>query len=368
MLDIREKLGEVHKNCLRMERELSKPEITSDMKKYTKLMKEYKHLKKVSDKYLIWNALDKEILSQKEMLSVEKDPDLIEMIRAELPGLEEKYERLNDEINILLLPRDPMDEKNAILEVRAGTGGDEAALFAEEIYRMYCRYAELKRWKVEIMSISQSEGAGIKEVIATVSGEDVYGRLKYEGGVHRVQRVPVTEAQGRVHTSAITVAVLPEADDVDEIKIDDKDLKIDIYRASGAGGQHVNKTDSAVRITHLPTGIVVAMQDERSQIQNRIKAMKIIESKVLQMEREKIDRELSLKRKSLVGSGDRSEKIRTYNFPQGRVTDHRIKLTLYRVGDVMEGSLDMIIDPLINYQNALLLGQNIEGMSDEFED
>ena len=368
MLDIREKLGEVHRNCLRMERELSKPEMVSDMKKYTRLMKEYKHLKKVSDKYIEWSTLEKEISDQKEMLSVEKDPDLIEMIRNELPELEKKYETLNEEISVLLLPRDPMDEKNAILEIRAGTGGDEAALFAEEVYRMYCRYAEMKKWKVEVMSASVSEGGGIKEVIATVTGDDVYGRLKYEGGVHRVQRVPVTEAQGRVHTSAITVAVLPEADDIDEVTIEEKDLKIDVYRASGAGGQHVNKTDSAVRITHLPTGIVVAMQDERSQIQNRIRAMKVIESKILQLEREKAEKELSSKRKSLVGSGDRSEKIRTYNFPQGRVTDHRIKLTLYRIGDIMEGSLDMVIDPLINYQNALLLGQNIEGLSDDFED
>jgi len=212
------------------------------------------------------------------------------------------------------------------------------------------------------------EGGEIKEVISSVTGEDVYGRLKYEGGVHRVQRVPVTESQGRVHTSAITVAVLPEVDEIDEVKIDEKDLKIDIYRASGAGGQHVNKTDSAVRITHLPTGVVVAMQDERSQIQNRVKAMKIIESKVLQMEREKAEKEVSSKRKSLVGSGDRSEKIRTYNFPQGRVTDHRIKLTLYRINDIMEGSLDMLIDPLVNYQNALLLGRSIEEFGNDSDD
>ncbi|HPV22064.1 MAG TPA: peptide chain release factor 1, partial [bacterium] len=252
--------------------------------------------------------------------------------------------------------------------IRAGTGGDEAALFAGEVYRMYCRYAEMKRWKVEVMSMSSMEGGGIKEVISIVTGEDVYGRLKYEGGVHRVQRVPVTESQGRVHTSAITVAVLPEVDEIDEVTIDEKDLKIDIYRASGAGGQHVNKTDSAVRITHLPTGIVVAMQDERSQIQNRVKAMKIIESKVLQMEREKAEKEISSKRKSLVGSGDRSEKIRTYNFPQGRVTDHRIKLTLYRINDIMEGSLDMLIDPLVNYQNALLLGRSVEEFGNDSDD
>ncbi|HNW16127.1 MAG TPA: peptide chain release factor 1 [bacterium] len=368
MLDIRDKLSEVYESYLRMERELSRPESTSDMKKYTKMMKEYKHLKKVSDKFLEWTKLEHEMSGHRQMLASEKDPDLVEMIRSELPDLESEYDRLYEELNVLLIPRDPLDEKNAILEIRAGTGGDEAALFAGEVYRMYCRYAEMNRWKVEVMSMSSMEGGGIKEVISIVTGEDVYGRLKYEGGVHRVQRVPVTESQGRVHTSAITVAVLPEVDEIDEVTIDEKDLKIDIYRASGAGGQHVNKTDSAVRITHLPTGIVVAMQDERSQIQNRVKAMKIIESKVLQMEREKAEKEISSKRKSLVGSGDRSEKIRTYNFPQGRVTDHRIKLTLYRINDIMEGSLDMLIDPLVNYQNALLLGRSVEEFGNDSDD
>jgi peptide chain release factor 1 len=338
------------------------------MKKYTRLMKEYKHLKKISDKYLEWDKLEKEISDHRQMLGMEKDPDLIDLIKTELPVLEEKYNSLNEELNILLIPRDPLDEKNAILEIRAGTGGDEAALFAGEVFRMYSRYAEMNKWKIEIMSISEMEGGGIKEVISAVSGEDVYGRLKYEGGVHRVQRVPETESQGRVHTSAITVAVLPEADDIDEVNIDEKDLKIDVYRASGAGGQHVNKTDSAVRITHLPSGIVVAMQDERSQIQNRIRAMKVIESRLLQMEREKAEKEVSSKRKSLVGSGDRSEKIRTYNFPQGRVTDHRIKLTLYRVNDIMEGSLDMLIDPLIQYQNALILGKSVENFENDSDD
>lgn len=368
MLSIKDKLKEIHESYKRIERELSRPESTSDIKKHTKLMKEYKHLKKITDKYLEWDKLEKEISDQKQMLETEKDPDLIDLIKTELPSIELAYENLADELNILLVPRDPIDEKNAILEIRAGTGGDEAALFAQEIYRMYCRYAEMNKWKVETMSISEMEGGGIKEVISTVTGEDVYGRLKYEGGVHRVQRVPETESQGRVHTSAITVAVLPEVDSIDEVKIDEKDLKIDIYRASGAGGQHVNKTDSAVRITHLPTGTVVAMQDERSQIQNRAKAMKIIESKVLQLEREKAEKEVSSKRKSLVGSGDRSEKIRTYNFPQGRVTDHRIKLTLYRISDIMEGSLDMVIDPLIRYQNALILGQSVENFENETDD
>lgn len=368
MFDIKDKLKEIYESYKRMERELSRPESTSDMKKYTRLMKEYKHLKRISDKYLEWDKLEKEISDQKQMLGMEKDPDLIDLIKTELPQLEEKYDFLNEELNILLIPRDPLDEKNAILEIRAGTGGDEAALFAGEVFRMYSRYAEMNKWKIEIMSISEMEGGGIKEVISAVSGEDVYGRLKYEGGVHRVQRVPETESQGRVHTSAITVAVLPEADDIDEVDIDEKDLKIDVYRASGAGGQHVNKTDSAVRITHLPSGIVVAMQDERSQIQNRIRAMKVIESRLLQMEREKAEREVSSKRKSLVGSGDRSEKIRTYNFPQGRVTDHRIKLTLYRVNDIMEGSLDMLIDPLIQYQNALILGKSVENFENDSDD
>jgi len=368
MLKIKDKLQEIHESYKRMEIELSKPESTADMKKYTRLMKDYKHLKNISEKYLEWLKLEKEILDQKEMLNNEKDADLVEMIREELPLLENKYEALEEELNILLIPKDPMDEKNAILEIRAGTGGDEATLFAEEIYRMYCRYAEINKWKVEVMSLSSSEGGGIKEVISGVSGEDVYGRLKYEGGVHRVQRVPVTESQGRVHTSAITVAVLPEADDIDEVTIDEKDLKVDVYRASGAGGQHVNKTDSAVRITHLPSGIVVAMQDERSQIQNRARAMKVLESKLLQMEREKAEKEISSKRKSLVGSGDRSEKIRTYNFPQGRVTDHRIKLTLYRINEIMEGSLDMVIDPLIQYQNALILGKSVENFENDVDD
>ena len=367
MLNIKDKLEEVYKSFLNMEKELSKPEVVSDIKKYTALMKEYTHLKKISEKYKEWTSLEKEIADQKEMLSVEKDEDLLEMIKSELPELEKKYEELEEDIRVLLLPRDPMDEKNAILEIRAGTGGDEAALFAEEIFRMYTRFSETKGWKVDTMSLSSSEGGGLKEVVCSVSGHDVYGKLKYEGGVHRVQRVPVTESQGRVHTSAITVAVLPEADDIDEVNIEEKDLKIDVYRASGAGGQHVNTTDSAVRITHLPTGISIAMQDERSQIQNRLRAMKILEAKLLQLEREKQEKELSSQRKSLVGSGDRSEKIRTYNFPQGRVTDHRIKLTLYRLDEIMEGSLDQLIEPIINYQNALLLNQNMDDLSNDKE-
>jgi len=354
-LNIEPKLEELYQKYLEVEKKLSDPKIMGNMKEYTKLSREYSHLKKVAEKYKEWQKIKNEIIDQKEMLKSEKDTDLIAMIKEELPELEKNFEKLNEEIQVLLIPKDPMDDKNAILEIRAGTGGDEATLFAEEIFRMYSRYAENKGWKVETMSLSAQEGGGIKEVIANIIGEGVYGQLKYEGGVHRVQRVPATESQGRVHTSAITVAVLPEAEEIDDISIEEKDLKIDVYRASGAGGQHVNTTDSAVRITHLPTNIVVTMQDERSQIQNRVKAMMILKSKLLRFEQEKQMAELSSQRKSLVGSGDRSEKIRTYNFPQGRVTDHRISLTLYRLSEIMEGSLDMVIDPLITWNNAELM-------------
>lgn len=360
MLNIKDKLDEIYQRYLSLEMELSDPSVISDMKRYKKLRQEFARLKEISFKYKEWEKVESDIADHKEMLGTEKDPELIEMIKMELPDIEKRYGELEEELKILLIPKDPMDEKNAILEVRAGTGGDEAALFAAEVYRMYVRYADLMGWKIEEMSISSQEGGGIKEVIAGVKGTGVYGRLKYEGGVHRVQRVPVTESQGRVHTSAITVAVLPEADEIDDnIKIDEKDLKVDVYRASGAGGQHVNKTDSAVRITHLPTGIAVAMQEERSQIQNRVKAMKILTSKLLQLEIEKQEKEISSQRKSLVGSGDRSEKIRTYNFPQSRVTDHRISLTIYRLGDVMEGNLNMLIEPLITWQNAELIKNSL---------
>jgi len=295
----------------------------------------------------------------REILRHEKDPGIVALAEEELPGLERDLTAIEEELKVLLLPHDPMDDKSAILEIRAGTGGDEAALFAADLFRMYSRYAEAKGWQLEVLSSSGQEGGGYKEIVAAVRGVGVYGKLRYEGGVHRVQRVPVTEAQGRIHTSAATVAVLPEADEVDDIAMDEKDLKIDTYRASGAGGQHVNKTDSAVRITHIPTGIVVAMQEERSQIQNRIRAMSLLKSRLLQAEIEKRDRELASQRKSLVGSGDRSEKIRTYNFPQNRCTDHRIGLTLYRLGEVMDGSLDMVIEPLINWQNAELLKNSV---------
>jgi peptide chain release factor 1 len=279
------------------------------------------------------------------------------MARAELPELERRQEELTQRLRTLLLPKDPNDEKNVILEIRAGTGGEEAALFAGALFRMYSRYADAKRWRVEVMSASESDAGGFKEVIAMISGQRVYSRLKYESGAHRVQRVPETEAQGRIHTSACTVAVLPEAEDVD-VDIDPSDLRIDVYRASGAGGQHVNKTESAIRITHVPTGVVVTCQDEKSQHKNKAKAMKILKSRILDSMIAEQQARTAADRKSQVGSGDRSERIRTYNFPQGRCTDHRIGLTLYRLDGIMQGDLDEIVDALTTHSQAdVLSGQ-----------
>ena len=285
------------------------------------------------------------------------DPDMKEMAEEELRSLEDDKERLEGEIRLLLLPKDPNDNKSVILEIRAGTGGDESALFAGDLFRMYSRFAETNRWRVEIISASESERGGYKEIVASVEGEGVYAKLKYESGTHRVQRVPETEAQGRIHTSACTVAIMPEAEDID-IDINPADLKIDVYRSSGAGGQHVNTTDSAVRITHLPTGIVVACQEERSQIKNRAKAMKVLKSRMLDTMQSEQDAKMAADRKQQVGSGDRSERIRTYNFPQGRMTDHRIGLTLYRLDAIMEGDIGEIVDALrAHYQMEALKAQ-----------
>ncbi|HID96715.1 MAG TPA: peptide chain release factor 1 [Thermodesulfobacteriaceae bacterium] len=337
-----------------LEADLSDPDILKDRERYQKLAKNHADLRKVIQVYREYQGVQREIEENRGLL-VDSDPEIREMARAEMDELEEKGEQLLAELRVLLLPKDPNDEKNVLLEIRAGTGGNEAALFAADLFRMYSRYAERKHWKIEVLSASSTGIGGFKEVVALVSGERVYSRLKYESGTHRVQRVPETEAQGRIHTSAVTVAVLPEADEVD-VEIDPGDLRIDVYRASGAGGQHVNKTDSAVRITHIPTGIVVHCQDERSQHKNRAKAMKVLYARLLEQKQTEQQTQMTEERRSLVGTGDRSQRIRTYNFPQGRITDHRIGLTLYRLESVMDGDLDEIIQALgTNFQAEALM-------------
>jgi len=328
---------------------LSSPEITKDIKQMTKLSKEAKNLESLIEKAKEYKNLIETIEEAKSMLD---DPEMGELAKEELKEAEEKLPKLEEEIKILMLPKDPNDDKNIFLEIRAGTGGDEAALFVGDLFRAYVRYAEKKGWRVEIVSESKNDLGGFKEIILLVKGENAYSRLKYEGGTHRVQRIPVTESQGRIHTSAVTVAVMPEVDDVD-IELDSKDLKIEVMRAGGAGGQHVNKTESAVRITHIPTGITVSMQDERSQQRNKEKAMQILKARVYEKyEKERLEK-IGEARKAQVGSGDRSERIRTYNYPQNRITDHRIGLTLYKLDQIMnEGLFDEIIEPLIAHYQA----------------
>jgi peptide chain release factor 1 len=314
--------------------------------KYQKTAKAHSELQDVVDKFREYKALSSQLLEARKMLEEDDDQELLELAREEVERLENDLARAEVELKILLIPRDPNDRKSVVLEIRAGTGGDEATLFCQEIYRMYSRYAEARRWKVEVLSASYSGVGGLKEIISLVEGQDVYSRLKYESGVHRVQRVPETEAQGRVHTSAVTVAVLPEADEV-EVAIDPKDIRVDTYCSSGPGGQSVNTTYSAVRITHLPTGEVVTCQDEKSQIKNKAKALKVLRSRLYEKALEEQQSEIAENRRSMVKTGDRSEKIRTYNFPQNRVTDHRIGLTLHRLDTVVEGNLDEIIDALV---------------------
>jgi len=335
---------------------LSDPSVINDQKRFRELGKEYSQLEPVVQCFRQYQTCLEHFTAAEAMLE-ENDAEMRTLAREEMTSLQPQLETLEKQLQTLLLPKDPFDDSNVFLEIRAGTGGQEAALFAGDLLRMYCRYAEQRRWKVEIVSQSSGEQGGYKEVIARIIGQGVYSQLKFESGAHRVQRVPTTEASGRIHTSACTVAILAESEEVEAIQINPADLKVDTYRSSGAGGQHVNTTDSAIRITHVPTGIVVECQDERSQHKNRARAMSLLQARILAAEQEKQRNEMAATRKSLVGSGDRSERIRTYNFPQGRITDHRINLTLYKLPEVMEGDLDGIIQPLTNEMQAQLLAE-----------
>jgi peptide chain release factor 1 len=342
MSDLLDKIAVFEEHARQLEEQLADPSLARDRKAYTEVARELAGLRPIVEAGASYRSTRSEIVDAESMLT-DPDPQMVEMARAELESLGQREAELERQMRLLLVPRDPNDEKNAILEIRAGTGGDEAALFAGDLFRMYARYAERCGWKVEPLSVSESDAGGLKEMIATVSGDRVFSRLKYERGVHRVQRVPVTESQGRIHTSTATVAVLPEAEELD-VRIDPKDLRIDVYRSSGPGGQSVNTTDSAVRITHLPSELVVQCQDEKSQHKNKARAMKILRSRLLEHERERQAGERADERRDQVGSGERSEKIRTYNFPQSRLTDHRAGVTLHRLEAVLEGDLDELLD------------------------
>jgi len=330
---------------------LIEPDAMADMKKYSKLSKEYKDLEKIVKKYDSYRKILDDIKSAKSMLETEKDPDFREMAKSELDTLYPQKESMEDELKQMLIPKDPNDSKNAILEIRAGTGGDEAAIFAGDLFRMYERYCERMKWKMNVLDITEGTSGGYKEIISLVSGDDVYGKLKFESGVHRVQRVPVTETQGRVHTSAASVAVLPEMEEV-EIEINMNEIRKDTFCSSGPGGQSVNTTYSAVRLTHIPTGLIVTCQDEKSQIKNLEKAMKVLRSRLYEIELKKHNEQVGEQRKSMVGSGDRSDKIRTYNYPQSRVTDHRINYSVYNLQSVMDGEIDDFIENLRIAENA----------------
>lgn len=345
-----DKLNDIERRFEDLSAQMTDIEIISDQDKYRKVAKSVSELEDVVKVFRTWKDLTSRLEQARSMLT-ETDPEMVEMARMEISEVEAELPKAEDELQVLLIPKDPNDGKDIVLEIRAGAGGDEASLFAAEVFRMYTRYAELQGWKVEMLSASESGAGGYKEVSGIISGKQVYSVLKYEGGVHRVQRVPATEAQGRIHTSTITVAVLPEADEV-EVHIEAKDLRVDTFCSSGPGGQSVNTTYSAVRLTHIPTGVVVSMQDEKSQIKNREKAMRVLRSRLYELEMEKQMASLSSERKSMVGSGDRSEKIRTYNFKENRVTDHRIGLTVHQLDQVMEGRLDQIVNALTSHYNA----------------
>src|SRR6266498_906760 len=348
MLD---KLAQIENRYEALTNELSSPELLSNPSAYGKAAKQHRSLGEIVEKYRAWKALNEELTGARQLTENTEDEDMRELTRVEIESLQAQLEQAENDLKLLLIPRDPNDEKNVILEIRAGTGGDEASLFAADILRMYSRYAERQRWKMDILDASETGIGGLKEAVALIEGDKVYSKLKHESGVHRVQRVPQTEASGRIHTSAITVAVLPEAEEVD-VKIDPKDLRIDTFCSSGPGGQSVNTTYSAVRITHLPTNVVVSMQDEKSQIKNREKAMRVLRARLQELEERKQHDAEASERRSMVGSGDRSEKIRTYNFKENRVTDHRIGLTIHQLDLVMDGNLDEIIQALITHDQA----------------
>jgi len=345
-----QELETIEARCLELDSLLSDPEVVKDQKRYQQITREHSNLYEIVDPYRNYKRINLEIEGNKELLQ-DDDEEIKDLARSEIHALQQELSELEKQLRILLIPKDPNDNKNIFLEIRAGTGGEEASLFVADLLRMYCKYAEANKWKIDIVDQSPTGLGGFKEIVTLIEGKNVYSKLKYESGVHRVQRVPSTESQGRTHTSAVTVAILPEADDV-EVQINPADLKFDVFRSSGPGGQSVNTTDSAVRITHLPTGLVVTCQDEKSQHKNKAKALRVLKARLLDKLTEDQRSEISEHRKMQVGSGDRSERIRTYNFPQGRVSDHRIGLTLYKLDRIMEGDIDEVIDALIAYNQA----------------
>jgi peptide chain release factor 1 len=349
-----DRLENLEKQYLDLEQRLSDPEVIRAQDVYQKLMKEHAELAPLIQAFRRYKHLEKELADSQSLLKDDSDEDLKDMAREDVQSLKEQIGQVEEDLRVLLLPKDPNDDKNVLLEIRAGTGGEEAALFAADLYRMYTRLAERRGWKLEVMSHSATGLGGLKELIALISGDRVYSQLKFESGTHRVQRVPETESQGRIHTSAVTVAVLPEAEDVD-VQISPEELRVDVYRSSGPGGQSVNTTDSAVRITHLPTGLVVTCQDEKSQHKNKAKALKVLQARLFDLKQQEQQRQIAQERKTQVGSGDRSERIRTYNFPQGRITDHRIGLTLYRLEAILDGDLDELLNGLTTHYRTQAL-------------